>query len=191
MTATSGTIIQGPPPADLMTILGYINHVWSQLDGLVSGALYSLMSVDPIEFGVIVGRLETQAKVGKMLKILRHRRDKPRIAVVISMKGELEELRPLRNAVTHGYYLGHTASDEYLWTLTADHIISEAAASANELFVAEPNDLASHGLRVGVLAQCIIDNFDGAKLSELLNLPTRVRLTAPVAPPQGKAQKRP
>src|SRR5215208_5825475 len=146
---------QEPTPG-LMIALGTINFIWAQLDAIVSGALYSLMSVDPVEFGVIVGRLETQAKVGKMLKILRHRRDKPRIAVVISMKGELEELRPLRNAVTHGYYLGHTASDEYLWTLTADHIISEAAASANELFVAEPNDLASHGLRVGALATEIL-----------------------------------
>ncbi|HKH27716.1 MAG TPA: hypothetical protein VKA61_05185, partial [Sphingomicrobium sp.] len=187
----SETIIQGSPPPALMSVLGYINHSCSQLDTLVSAALYSLMPVDPIEFGVIVGRLETQAKVGKMLKILQHRRDTQRVKTLIGVRKELEKLRPLRNAITHGYYLGDTASDEYLWTLTADHVIDDTNESANELFAAEAKDFADHGHRILRLFNLIVQNFDGAKMHELLNLPTRTRLVGPAVPPPGKDRKTP
>jgi hypothetical protein len=61
------------PPEPILGALAAVNLAWAHLDALVSAALFSIMGVDPVEFGIIVGRLETQAKLDKMLKILRHR----------------------------------------------------------------------------------------------------------------------
>jgi hypothetical protein len=33
-----------------------------------------LLNLDPVELGITIGRIETQAKISKMLSIVRHRR---------------------------------------------------------------------------------------------------------------------
>jgi hypothetical protein len=82
----SNVLDQSAPDDSVYTLLGAVNFTWAQLDQISSGAYASLLKVDPIEFGITIGRIETQAKIGKMHSIARHRRDKKRAATLAEIK---------------------------------------------------------------------------------------------------------
>jgi hypothetical protein len=49
------------------------------LDQIVSGALHTLLKLDPYEFHALLGKLEIQPKLDRIKTILKHRRDAKRL----------------------------------------------------------------------------------------------------------------
>jgi hypothetical protein len=164
-----------PPPPHILSLLGTINHVWAQLDAVTSASLFSLTEMDPVEFGILLGRIETQAKLRKMLRILRHRKDKKLCRLVQGFIDELDKLRSTRNTITHGYFIGMTKRDEILFTLPSDLVVTDQKESATELVPLVPTDLIKHVSRLVKIFQDIRDNFDNEKMRRVFALPSRIR----------------
>jgi hypothetical protein len=92
----------GSPNDGILAPLGWVNFSWAQLDLISSGAYPGLLALSPVEVGITIGRIETEAKIAKGRSIARHRRNKELVTTLTHVKKELARLRPTRNAVTHG-----------------------------------------------------------------------------------------
>lgn len=182
-------IIEGGPQAHILAALGSINFAWAQLDSFVSAALYSILSVDPIEFGILLGRVETQSKLGKLHRILKHRGERYRAEIVKSAINSLEELRPLRNAITHGRYVGRTTRGELIWALTADFVIDDEM-SAGEMLVTDKDKLTNHLHAITAIVTDLPSHFHQARMREVFSLRLRTRASAQAKPAQGKGPKK-
>jgi hypothetical protein len=164
------------PPDDVVTTIGVITITWAQFDSFVSAAFFSILNIDPVEFGIIIGRAESPAKLNKMHQIFKHRGEFTKAKVMKDAKALTEDLRPLRNALTHGRYIGRTSKDEFFFVLPADFVIEESTPTANELVVVTRLDLELHLKRLISVLGRTMQEFDPAKTGPLFALPGRQRL---------------
>jgi len=132
------------PDAAFYALLGEVNYYWAQLDLVSSAAFAVLLKLDPAELGITIGRIETQAKINKMHAICRHRRNKDLAAFLANIKNELARLRPARNAVPHGAYIGKSNQGEFCFRLPAEFIVAEDEQTAHEMFVFTVFELQQH-----------------------------------------------
>ena len=167
-------ILDPNPSEQLYSAIGQINFAWSILDALVSAAFVATLGGDAVEIGVTLGRLETKAKVEKLKKIYRHRKSTSKVKALTHMAQEIEALKVLRNAITHGFYLGRSDQNEYCWSILPEFVITDES-SANELFVATPQQMLDHAQRISLLATIVYQHFDKAELRKLFDVPSRVR----------------
>jgi hypothetical protein len=157
--------------------IGSINMAWAVVEAQVTAALYSLLSIDEIELSIIVGRLEVMPKLKKIHDILTHRTDqisKTRLAYVESLLSEIDAIRPIRNAVTHGTYQGKTTKGEYFFLLTADILFDKEQGTAYKSRVFTRKTLQKHLDEVAAIMTAIPKNFDSVKMRELHSAPSRV-----------------
>jgi hypothetical protein len=115
---------RGLPEPNILATLGAINLLWSRLDALIAGALFSLLQVEGIELTILLGR--TDNKLEKMLQILKHRNDTERLSYVQKLKSQLDRLRRDRNALTHGDYQGRASrGGEEIFNTPVDIVFDE------------------------------------------------------------------
>jgi hypothetical protein len=122
------TLIRLRPNSIVLGLMGRVNYAWAQLDLISTAAFASLLNLDPVELGMAIGRIETQAKIEKMREISRHRGADELSAFFANIKSQLKRLRPDRNAVTHGAYMGKTHKGELCFRLPAAFIVAEGGA---------------------------------------------------------------
>jgi hypothetical protein len=159
----------------IMALLGFINYSWAQLDLISSGAFAGLLKLDPVELGITIGRIETHVKIAKMQSIARHRRDKKMAGSLSKVKKDLTRLRPTRNAVTHGTYIGKSGQGELCFKLPAEFIVEETQDTAHQLFIFTVAELKQHILDITEVAVTLRREFDSEEMHELFGLPSRVR----------------
>ena len=94
--------------------------------------------------------------------------------LLTNIKSELNRLRPLRNAVTHGAYMGSANQDELCFRLSTDFIVAEDEQTAQKMFVLTIAELQQHVIDIAKIAASLSSKFD---VREMLDLPTRVRQT--------------
>ena len=162
------------PDIAFYALLGQVNYVWAQLDAVSSAAFASLLNLDPAELGIAIGRIETQAKIERMHAIARRRRNDDLSDLLTNIKSELNRLRPLRNAVMHGAYMGSANQDELCFRLSTDFIVAEDEQTAQKMFVLTIAELQQHVIDIAKIAASLSSKFD---VREMLDLPTRVRQT--------------
>ena len=109
-----------------------------------------------------------------MHAIARHRRNDDLSGFLTNIKSELNRLRPIRNAVTHGAYEGSTNQDELCFRLSAEFIVAEDAQTAQKLFVLTVAELQQHVIDIAKIAVSLSSKFN---IREMRDLPTRVRQT--------------
>ena len=169
---------QTTPDDGILALLGWVNFTWAQLDLISSGAYASLLALSPVEVGITIGRMETEAKIAKRRSIARHRRNKELVTTLTHVKKELARLRPIRNAVTHGAYIGKAGTDELFFRLPAEFLVDDGHDTAQELFVFTVPELQKHVMEVTKVAIILRNEFDSAEMRKLFDLPTRVRPTS-------------
>jgi hypothetical protein len=153
----------------------------------VTGALASAINADTIEIGILIGKIEVEAKLNKTLKILKHKKD-PRVKELKSIIESLEVLRPLRNAITHGHYLGVSNRKEIIFSLPTEFLVGDSP-TANAMFVIYPNDTTKHFNGVVENIYKIIALFGIEKTHELLALPIRLSSYSPSKEPRKPQDK--
>ena len=163
------------PDNSILELLGWVNFTWAQLDLISSGAYASMLALSPVEVGITLGRIETDAKIAKMRSIARHRRNKELDAILLSVKKELTRLRPTRNAVTHGAYIGKSGKGELFFRLPAEFLVDDGQETAHELYVFTVNELKKHVMEVTKVAITLRNEFDSSEMRKLFDLPGRVR----------------
>jgi hypothetical protein len=174
-TTDEYTVVEDLPPPDVLTAIGQITTTWAQFDVFVSAALFSILNIDPVEFGIIIGRTESPTKLNKMHQIFVHRGEFAKAKVMKDAKELTEDLRPLRNALTHGYYHGRI-KEEFFFILTTDFVFEEGNKSANEVVVVTRRDLELHLKRLISILGRMMQEFDVAKMRPLFAVPGRSRL---------------
>jgi hypothetical protein len=172
---------QTAPDNSILALLGEVNYNWAQLDLISSGAYASLLALNPVEVGITIGRIETEAKIAKMRSIARHRRNNPMAKALFSVKKELARLRPTRNAVTHGAYIGKSGKGELFFKLPAEFIVDDGQDTAQELFVFTIEELQQHVMDIAKIALTLRKQFDTPEMRKLFDLPSRVRPRSGVA----------
>jgi hypothetical protein len=177
MASNPEFVDQTVPDDRILALLGWVNFTWAQLDLISSGAYASLLALSPVEVGITIGRIETEAKITKMRSIARHRRNKAMAATLLSVKKELTRLRPTRNAVTHGAYVGKSAKGELFFKLPAEFLVDDGQDTAQELFVFSVEELQKHIMEVTAVAITLRKEFDTEEMRKLFDLPSRVRPT--------------
>jgi hypothetical protein len=175
MRALSGPVDQSAPDASTLALFGEVNFTWAQLDLIVSGALATLLKIDPAELALILGRLESKDKIARMHSIVRHRRDKKLSSLLADLKKEVTCMRPLRNAITHGVYIGKTDAGEVLFKLPADFILDDNQETAHQLFVCTIDELQQHIMYTTRVAVILRTEFDSEDMRRLFQLPVRAR----------------
>jgi hypothetical protein len=141
MNSDPEAIIDDDLPPDVLYAIGQITVAWAQLDAFISAAFFSILNIDPVDFGIVIGRTESPTKLVKMQQIFKHRQELRKAAVMKKAKELIEDLRPLRNTLTHGRYIGKTARDEFCFILPAEFVMGEEIPTANEMVVVERSDL--------------------------------------------------
>lgn len=187
---TEETLIWEVPSTETYALWGTINHAWAMLDVSISGAFCNIMNIDVVELGIVVGRLDPEAKLAKMQKILLHRKEKTKATQIGAILKTLNKLKPERNAITHGNYLGTTKRFEMCFNLTADFLVSENTPSANSMVVITVHEMMDHGKKVQAAAMKLLTDFGGKRLDELLRLPSRTLKPVRPAQPLGKKPKK-
>ena len=188
MIKDSQPLNENPPSQETLAEWGAINYIWATLDTWVTGALASVLNADVVEVGILIGQLESVAKLKTICRLLKHKRD-VRVKEINIIINILEPLRPLRNAITHGHYLGCTSKKEILFTIPTQFLVGDSP-TANALFVIYPNEATKHFEKVVECIWKIVALFGLEKRHELLSLPNRVPSYNPPKPPRKRAEKR-
>ena len=175
MTLNPDLVDQTVPDDTIFSLLGWVNFSWAQLDLISSGAYSSMLALSPVEVGITIGRIETETKIAKMRSIARHRGNKELAATLFDVKKELTRLRPTRNAVTHGAYIGKSGQGELCFKLPAEFIVEDGQDTAQELFVFGVDELKTHIMEVTAIAITLRVTFDTEEMRKLFDLPSRVR----------------
>jgi hypothetical protein len=183
-------LIDDDLPPDVLLAIGQITTTWAQFDAFISAAFFSILNIDPVDFGIIVGRTESPTKLGKMQQIFKHRRDPRKAAVMKKAKELIEGLRPLRNTLTHGRYIGKSTKEEFIFILPAEFVIGEEVPTANEMVVVKRSDLTIHLKKLISIFGQTMQEFDPAKMQPIFGLPGRVRSTSAASPVRGKDHKK-
>jgi hypothetical protein len=176
MADTDEYIIDEDLPPDVLMTIGQITTTWAQFDAFVSAAFFSILNIDSVEFGIIIGRTESPAKLSKMHQIFKHWGESTKAKVMKDAKDLTEDLRPLRNTLTHGRYIGRSTKEEFFFILPVDFMIEESTPTANEMVVVTRSDLVLHLKRLISVFGRTMQEFDHAKMGPFFDLPGRVRL---------------
>jgi hypothetical protein len=158
-------ILDPTPPVQL---------AWANLDAFVSAAFVAALSGDPVEIGITLGRLETKAKLEKLKKIFRHRGNLAIVETLTEVGKEVEALRELRNAITHGFYLGYSRQAEFAWSILPEFVLNPGDAGT-QLFLTTPREMIEHTQRVIALSEKVAGCFGEKELRRLFELPSHVR----------------
>ncbi|MDH3195063.1 MAG: hypothetical protein OEL78_01975 [Hyphomicrobiales bacterium] len=170
----SETLQPSPPTPALLLSIGWVNHSWAQLDAIISAVYVSTLNLDPVEAGITIGRIETRAKVEKLKKIYRHRKNKRAESIFTAISKTLDKERNLRNALTHGNYMGQTKKGEYIWIILPAFIVDDSF-SGNEMFVSDDDKIMEHSKIIISLCGQLLEIFDPKEMRKLFDLPSRVR----------------
>jgi hypothetical protein len=192
MAPEAESLIHQFPTTDMLIAWGTINYVWAQVDVASTGALCSVLDIDGVEFGIVIGKLETEAKLSKIRKILIHRNNITQADKVESLRKILEKLRPTRNAITHGSYVGSSKELERFFSLPTEFLVGDGQECANALHVLKFSDVNDHVEGVVRVVTTLVEEFKGERLSALLSLPVRAPSYSPPKtplPPRGKTPK--
>jgi hypothetical protein len=170
---TDDIVDSGLPAPHILATLGAINLLWSRLDALIAGALFSLLQVEGIELTILLGR--TDSKLEKMLQILKHRNDKERLSYVQKLKSQLDRLRRDRNALTHGDYQGRASrGGEEIFYTPVDIIFDEEGGTYSMRdFTHE--QMQAHANEVAQIIAELPTHFDADKMYRLHTGKFRVR----------------
>jgi hypothetical protein len=166
------------PSAGLLMALGAINLLWASAEACVSAALFSVLEMDERDFTTLIGRLEIIPKLQKLHQILEHRGDS-RGAFVKDVIARANDLRPDRNAVTHGVYEGTTKKGEYVFLLMADLMLDEEEGIVRKMRVFSDQQLGEHASKTLDLFTEIQRAFDSENMRKLFEgrfrVPTKFR----------------
>jgi hypothetical protein len=169
--------IVAPSPEVLMA-LGAINLLWASVESSVSAALFSVLEMDERDFTILIGRLEIIPKLKKLEQIMTHRGDS-RTDFVKQAIARVNDLRPDRNAVTHGVYQGKTKKGEHVFFLMADLMLDEEVGSARKMRVFADQELGEHASKTLDLLTSIEQAFDSKNMRKLFEgsfrVPTKFR----------------
>lgn len=165
----------GPPRPELILALGYVNFAWAQLDAIVAASLSVYLRMPPVDVGLLVGRVETDAKLKKLKKLALHRRDSDFAAKLARWLKTLKHHRPLRNAVTHGYFVGETSQAESIFSILPEFLVDPTEETAVGMVATTDLELYEHNKAVLNLATEIMNHFGADTLRPLFDLPARVR----------------
>jgi hypothetical protein len=174
----------------LLMYLGLVTMHWSTVEAQVSAALFSKLNLDDIEFTLLLGRLEVLPKLQKLNRILVHRKEEKLATIASSISKRVENLRPDRNALTHGVYQGKSGRGEYAFIITADLLFDEGERPSKVMRVFTSETLAKHVDQVTELISEIQSAFDSPKLRKLhdgsFRVPKKFRVSPPKANPEEK-----
>ena len=173
----SETLIVELPEPGVLKLLGAVNMAWSSLDATVSGALATAIGGDPVSSFISFGQLETVPKMARLQMILTHKGDQASAQKLAAIKRVLNEHRDLRNAITHGFYLGRTSKQEICYSLIHQMLTNEPGRTATVFFAADANDLSAHIDAVMGVNRDLLALLDVGALRSILLLPSRVRPT--------------
>jgi hypothetical protein len=166
------------PSSELMMALGAINLIWAAVEAYVSAALFSVLEMDERDFTTLIGRSEIIPKLKKLEQILAHRGDS-RTEFVKQVIARAEDLRPDRNAVTHGVYQGKTKKREYVFLLMADLMLDKEVGSVRRMRVFTDEQLGEHLTKTLDLLEDIQRAFDLKEMRKLFVgsflIPTKFR----------------
>lgn len=157
-----------------MCAIGQINYLWANLDAVVSAAIVATMGIDPVEISIILGKLDTRAKVVKLQKIFEHRKDHSKATFLRKLTKQLDERKAFRNAMTHGFYMGHSDDGQHIWALPSSALVT-ANFSGSEMFVATEDEMVEHSQSIATALSDTLDFFDPASLRALFDLPARTQ----------------
>lgn len=168
--------------------IGLVNYYWAALDALTSAAYIAALKGDAIEIGVTLGELDTIAKVQKLKKIYTYRKDAVNTLKLAALAKSLDKLKPLRNAFTHGWYLGQTQEGEICYALMPQFVIDDEFAgtgffSATQLEISEHVQGMAHAIGV------ITGMFEIEELRQLFDLPSRMQTANQPKSPRPKPPK--
>lgn len=182
-------ISQELPPPQVRDIIGMINLAWPILEEQTSSAIFGLLKIDDVELRILLGRTEIIPRLGKLIDILRHRKDARRGSIK-KLQDALIELRPTRNALAHGFYMGQSNLGEYLIGVPADLIFDEEIDTAYKMRAFTARSLMGHLQAVTDLISVIPKHFDFAEMQKLPSAQFRIPSDLRVDPP-GKGREKP
>jgi hypothetical protein len=188
MQKDSESLDTGAPSEKLLSEWGAVNYFWARLDVWATGALGHVLNIDVVEVGILVGQLETLAKLQTIQKLLLHKKDK-RSKLLAEVIKTLDKLRPLRNAVTHGHYQGISTKGEVVFSIPTQFMVGDSP-TANPMFVIYPNDILKHVEKDIECIWKIVAMFGFQKTHELLALPSRLPSYNPPKPPRKRSEKK-
>jgi hypothetical protein len=172
MTASSELIQhQIAPPDHILQMFGGINLMWARLDALCSAYLFTLVQLEPIEFIIVVGKLDLLAKLQRIKKLFLHRKQEEnskKIGAIISI---LDGLKDERNAITHGFYIGMSKEDQIFITIFTDLVTHSSTETGTRLFISTPKSLSEHGTAIAQSVDDMMKIFDRGRMQELLGMP--------------------
>lgn len=161
------------------------------LDAVTSAAYVAVLKGDPVEIGVTLGQLETIPKINKLQTIFKYRKDVEKAKSLRTVAKELDKLKPLRNAVTHGWYLGESQHGELLYALLPHFVVEDDFAGTSFFCVTKP-DIDLHLKKLIECLGIVFHLVDPKELRKLFDLPSRSRSTTePGKPRQTIQRKRP
>jgi hypothetical protein len=126
--------------------------------------------IDPVEFGVLVGRIELEAKLQRIYKIFTHRKRNREAKKIKKFIKHVEKLKPQRNAIVHGYYVG-LGENGMEFILTTDFMISDNALTGVKRVTIDVDDLVKHNYILVELLKILVKIAKPKRLNELFSLP--------------------
>ena len=108
-----------------------------------------------------------------MHEILRHRGADELSAFFANIKSQLKRLRPDRNPVTHGAYMGKSNQGELCFRLPTAFILAEGEQTSQKMFVFTVPQLKQHIVDITKIAISLLNKFDYQEMCKLLDLQTR------------------
>src|SRR5437660_2949789 len=106
-----------------------------------------------------------------MHEISRHRGADELSAFFANIKSQLKRLRPDRNAVTHGAYMGKTHQGELCFRLPAAFIVAEGEQTTQRMLVFAVPQLKQHIVDITKIAISLLNKFDYQEMRKFLDLP--------------------
>ena len=168
------------PEGPILQALGLMQLTWARLDTIASAALSCTLDLDPIEFSTVVGRMDERSKIVSLAKIHQPRKDYARAKTLREIANELNKLKALRNAVTHGFYIGQTQTEKcYCYQLFGETLIDDKSDSAYRFVTVTPTQLTDHLSAVTRLTIQLFNLFEPEKLRRLLDMPARDPVWSP------------
>lgn len=157
------------PPQDILIAFGAINLVWARLDAIASACLCALLDISAAEFIIVTGQLDTTAKLRRVKKLFSISGD-PRITLINEAIGKLERLRPERNALTHGFYIGMTSDEKILINIYTEYSVDTQGV---RLIILTKEEINSHVQTIVDISISLLNAFEQEKLKKLLYQPSR------------------
>lgn len=195
MPKTKSEMLDPAIDAHLLQLVGAVTFVWSLAESQISAVLFSLLKLDPFKFGIRVRGMDIERKLTKIQQILEHKNDSSRSAYLLSLNTTVRDLRPTRNAITHGVYQGKTKQGEYCFGLSEELLLDEEKGTAFKMRVFTTTIILDHVKSVMSIIDGLPRQFDAAKMSEAhavqFRVPTLWQVDPEITIVTGQAGSRP